>query len=182
MIESELKVPVTRLDPLKDRLNEVGARQLTAAELEVNILFDTADTRLASNRQVLRVRRVGERTILTYKGPPTWRGAVKQRREIELDVSSSEDAAMLLHALGFLPRLRYEKIRESWTLGEVRIDLDHTPMGDFVEIEGPPEELDSAARRLGVEPAEAVAKSYVSLWCDYRERHPEAGRDMVFDP
>ena len=181
MIESELKIPVADLDPVKRRLDALGGRRLHAAELEVNILFDTDEGRLAAGREVLRVRRAGRRTIVTYKGPASWQGAVKQRREIELDVASADDTAHLLHALGFLPRMRYEKIRESWEMGPVRIDLDRTPMGDFVEVEGPPGELETAARQLGLDAGEAVAGSYVSLWHDYRERHPGVGRDMVFD-
>ena len=181
MIESELKIPVSGLDPIRGRLQEVDARPISPAELEINILFDTADGELASTRQVLRVRRVGARTIVTYKGPARWSGAVKQRREIEFEVSSSTAAAELLHALGYAPWMRYEKIRESWSLNEVRIDLDHTPMGDFVEIEGAPERLESTAREIGLDPSDAVAGSYVGLWCEHRKQHPDLGRDMVFD-
>lgn len=181
MIESELKIPVVGLDPTRSRLRETGAIRLTPAELEVNFLFDTATGELASTRQVLRVRRVGGRSILTYKGPASWAGAVKQRREIEFEVSSSETAAELLHALGYAPWMRYEKMRESWTLDEVRIDLDHTPMGDFVEVEGAPDALEITARRLGLDPSAAVVGSYVSLWSERRQQQPGLGRDMVFD-
>lgn len=180
MIESELKIPVVGLDHTRNRLAETGAHRLTDAELEINILFDTIGGELATTHQVLRVRRVGDRTILTYKGPASWTGAVKQRREIELHVASAETAAELLHALGYAPWMRYEKIRESWSFDEVRIDLDHTPMGDFVEIEGDPDALEITARRLDLDPADAVAGSYISLWNERRQHQPDLGRDMVF--
>ncbi len=181
MIESELKIPVAGLDEIRRRLVAAEAVQLTAAEHEVNILFDTTAGRLATSGQALRVRRVGERHILTFKGPARFDGAVKQRREIEIEISSSERIAELLHVLGYIPSMRYEKYRESWRLGEVRVDLDHTPMGDFVELEGPADSLAASARGLGLDPTLAVAKSYVSLWRDHRRRHPGLGRDMVFD-
>jgi len=181
MIESELKIPVVGLDSTRDRLAATGAHRLTPAELEVNILFDTASGDLCSTHQVLRVRRIGGRSILTYKGPASWDGAVKQRREIEIEVDSGETAAELLHALGYAAWMRYEKIRESWTLDGVRIDLDHTPMGDFVEVEGAPDALEATAIRLDLEPSEAVTGSYVSLWSERRLRQPNLGRDMVFD-
>ena len=180
MIECELKIPVDDLDEIRRCLATTEAKQLNAAEHEVNILFDTASGRLATSGQVLRVRRVGPRSVLTFKGPATYDGAVKQRREIELEISSSERISELLHALGFAPAMRYEKKRESWRLGEVRVELDHTPMGDFVELEGPTDFLSGAAKRLGLDPARAVAKSYVSLWLYHRRRHPGMGRDMVF--
>lgn len=182
MIESELKIPVDTLDEIRRRLGETDAERVSLREHEINILFDGADGQLAAAGQVLRVRRVGSRHILTFKGPATFDGAVKQRREIELEISSSERISELLHALGYVPRMRYEKERESWNLADARIDLDHTPMGDFVEIEGPSDRLEAIAHQLGLDPADALAQSYISLWQGYRRQHPELGRDMVFDP
>lgn len=182
MIESELKIPVGALDEIRRRLGETDAERISPPEREVNILFDTADGRMAGSGQVLRVRRVGGRNILTFKGPATFDGAVKLRREIELEISSSERLSELLHALGYTPGLRYEKERESWTLGAARVDLDHTPMGDFVEIEGATTCLEATALALGLDPADAVAQSYIGLWRARRKEHPELGRDMVFEP
>lgn len=182
MIECELKIPVEGLDSIRRSLVEAGAEQLTGNELEVNILFDTADGGLTSSGQVLRVRRFNGRHLLTFKGPASFAGAVKQRREIELEISSDELISELLHALGYAPWMRYEKQRESWLIGDVRVELDHTPMGDFVELEGPTDLLGETARHLGLDPARALAQSYISLWHAYRRDHPELGRDMVFDP
>jgi adenylate cyclase class 2 len=181
MIECELKIPVDALAGIRRRLRAADAERLTPSERESNILFDTDDGALATAGQVLRVRRVGDRNVLTFKGPPAFAGAVKQRLEIELDVSSDERISELLQALGYSPRMRYEKDRESWSIGAVRVDLDHTPMGDFVELEGPTDALASAAHGLGLDPEDAVAGSYVGLWRDHRTRHPGLGRDMVFD-
>lgn len=182
MIECELKIPVDDLNDIRRRLAASGAEQLTAVEHEINILFDTAAGRLAASGQVLRVRRAGGRHVLTFKGPAAYDGAVKQRREIELEISSSERISELLHALGFAPGMRYEKKRESWLFGEVRFELDRTPMGDFVELEGPTDALESAANDLGLDPTRAVAQSYISLWRDHCRRRPGLGPDMVFDP
>jgi len=182
VIESELKIPVDALEQIRRRLGETDAERICESEREVNILFDTASSQLAAAGQVLRVRRVGDRHILTFKGPATFDGAVKKRREIELEVSSSGRISELLHALGYAPGMRYEKDRESWNLGEARVDLDHTPIGNFVEIEGPINCLEATARQLGLDPADAVAQSYISLWRAFRRKHPEHGRDMVFDP
>jgi adenylate cyclase class 2 len=182
MIECELKIPVDGLDPIRYGLVEAGAERLTGDEREVNILFDTADGDLGSRGQVLRVRQFNGRHLLTFKGPASFAGAVKQRREIELEIPSSELISELLDALGYAPWMRYEKQRESWLIGDVHVELDHTPMGDFVELEGPTDSLDETARRLGLDPTRALTQSYIGLWQDYRGAHPELGRDMVFDP
>jgi hypothetical protein len=62
------------------------------------------------------------------------------------------------------------------------VTLDHTPMGDYVEVEGMPRELYGVARMLGLDPLTAVPGSYVSLWQQYRSARPELGlpADMVF--
>jgi adenylate cyclase class 2 len=184
MIERELKIPVPGLADPRARLAAAGAKRLHAPQHEVNVLFDTADGRLSTAGEVLRVRQLGEANILTFKGPASFRGTVKERREIELVVASRERLVELFAALGFEPQMRYDKWRESWLLDEVRVELDRTPMGDFVELEGPAEALETIARRIDLDPAAAVAGSYVSLWRDHCRRHPELGlgRDMVFEP
>jgi adenylate cyclase class 2 len=181
VIEQEIKIPVDSLDEIRHRLVESGAERLHAGLREVNLLFDTADGSLASSDRVLRVRSVGERHVLTFKGTASYRGAIRERREIETEVASPERLIELLEALGYAPCFRYEKDRESWRLADVRIDLDHTPMGDFVELEGPSADLPETARALGLDPTRAVPGSYVSLWLEYRGAHPELGPDMVFD-
>ncbi len=76
---------------------------------------------------------------------------------------------------------RYEKDRETWRLDDVEIVLDHTPMGDFVEVEGPAGVLEMTARSIGLDPSAAVRGSYISLWRAYRERAAEnLPVDMVF--
>jgi adenylate cyclase class 2 len=181
VIESEIKIPVPDLTPIRHRLEQAGGRRLADALLETNILFDTADGELAGSGRVLRLRRIGDRRVMTYKDRATMNGAVKQRREIELDIGSVERMTELLGALGFAPSIRYQKWRESWHWSAIRVELDHTPMGDFVELEGDADRLEDAARRLGLEPGNAVAGSYIELWIEHRRRRPDAGRDMVFE-
>ncbi len=55
-------------------------------------------------------------------------------------------------------------------------------MGDFVEVEGESELIGSVARSLGLDPSDAVPGSYMSLWSEFRARHPEMDLppDMVF--
>jgi hypothetical protein len=62
----------------------------------------------------------------------------------------------------------------------VHVALDETPIGCFVELEGDDAALRALAPRLGLDPAHAVAGTYLDLWNEWRTRHPEAGPDMVF--
>ena len=181
-VESELKIPVHDLGPVRARLQAGAATRLAARDREVNTLFDDAAQRLMSAGHALRLRCSEGRWKLTFKGPVRYRGTVKQREELETEVADGEVVAAIFGRLGLVPSRRYEKDRERWRLGQAEVCLDHTPMGDFVEIEGPVEALDEVAAGLGLDPARAVRGSYVTLWASYRDGHPELGlpEDMVF--
>lgn len=180
--ESELKIPVSDLAAVRDRLHAIDARLVHPAQREVNQLFDTHDGRLASGGQVCRLRTVGDRHVVTFKGPASYRGVIKERDEVEIEVSDGALTATILERLGLKIAVRYEKDRETWLVDDVTVTLDHTPMGDFVEIEGTVRDLHGVAQRVGLDPESAVRGSYVSLWQQYRSARPELGlpTDMVF--
>ena len=178
--ESELKIPVADLGAVSDRLCGLQAECVQASSREVNVLLDRADRGLSSAGQVLRLRAYGTRHILTFKGPASYLDRVKSREELELEVADPAVTIAILERLGFRPWMRYEKDRALWRLGPVEVALDHTPMGDFVELEGPPEELRASAERLGLDAASAVRGSYIQLWHEHRARHAALPADMVF--
>lgn len=182
-VETELKVPVEDLEAVRRRLGAAGAELVHPSTREVNLLFDAADGRIARGGGALRVRRYGDRWVLTLKGPASYPGGVKTREELETAVEDGEVMAVILERLGYQPRVRYEKDREVWRFEGAAVALDHTPMGGFVEIEGPAARIPELARRLGLDPAAAVRGSYVTLWEAHRAAHPELGLpvDMVFD-
>ena len=181
-IEAEIKIPVVDLDSVREALARVNATAEHPRAREINLLLDTYDGRLQDAGSVLRLRRYGLRHILTFKGPAVFRGPIKERPEHEIDIEDSETMLEILDHLGLHVVVRYEKDREMWLFDEISVVLDHTPMGDFVEVEGPRERLQTAARSLGLDPSTAVRGSYVSLWREHRSRHPEKNLpvDMVF--
>jgi adenylate cyclase, class 2 len=183
-VERELKIPVEEHEAVRAALRTLGAVATHDMARETNRLLDTDARRLGAAGCVLRLRRYGSRHVLTFKGPAHYDGAIKVRPEHELGIEDSEAMARIFEALGFTVVSAYEKDRESWQLGPVSVVLDRTPMGNFVEVEGPAEHLEEAARGLGLEPGDAVQGSYVSLWHDFRTRHPELElpADMVFEP
>jgi adenylate cyclase class 2 len=180
--ETELKIPVAELDSVRARLATMDGQLVHPALREVNILFDTPALDLAGAGRVLRLRRIGDRQILTMKGPARYEGKIKHREELETDVGDTKTLAAIFQHLGAHPVLRYEKDRETWRIDTVTITLDHTPMGDFVELEGPADRLEGLAEEMGIDASTAVRGSYVSLWQEHRSRHPdrELPKDMVF--
>jgi adenylate cyclase class 2 len=169
---------------VRQRLADSNARQIHGAERELNILFDSATGDMTRTDRVLRLRRMGRTRRLTLKGPPRFEGQIKHREELELEVGDIEMMAAILHRLGFEPTVRYEKDREAWETDGVTVTLDHTPMGDFVELEGAADRLAAVAESIGVKVGHAVRGSYISLWQEYRTQHPDLDlpTDMVFPP
>ncbi len=59
---------------------------------------------------------------------------------------------------------RYQKYRETYHWRDVEIVVDETPIGTFLEIEGPPATIHEAARALGRARADYIAESYAALF------------------
>lgn len=180
MTETEIKL---RARPgVVDRIRELGYEVRTRRELESDQLYDTGDSGLRRRDQILRLRRRGTRATLTYKGPAQ-RAPHKSREEIELDVSDGAALQLVLERLGYQASFRYEKYRTTYAAaGEPGIvTLDETPMGEFLELEGPGVWIDETALKLGYTRADYITDSYASLWGRHCEGNPAAVRSaMVF--
>jgi len=81
----------------------------------------------------------------------------------------------------------YEKFRTTMKLPgaakwakDMVIELDETPVGTFVELEGPAEAIDRAARELGYSKQDYVTKSYLALYLEECRKRGESPKDMVF--
>jgi adenylate cyclase, class 2 len=153
--------------------------------LESDQLFDLPSAALRQSDRILRLRKTSRegktRAMVTYKGPAI-RDGYKSREEIEFDVSDSGTFTLVLHRLGYQPAFRYEKYRTQLrAAGEPGlITIDETPIGIYLELEGPQDWIDSTAARLGLPKAQFLTVSYASLYRDYRQQHPQAPSDMTF--
>jgi adenylate cyclase class 2 len=158
---------------------EVGGKDGRIHEL--NILFDTPDGGFARHGQLLRIRiesaggakpKGPTRVLLTYKGPgePQKDARFKIRDEREVVVANDAAIRGILEALGLRGWFRYEKYRTTfalpstarWAAG-LQIELDETPIGVFLELEGPPDAIDRAAKELGFSRADYITKNYLLL-------------------
>lgn len=178
--EREFKFAVHGLEAVRALLPHLGAVPRSPARLERNWVLDDRAGSLRQQGCLLRVRQWGELHLVTYKGPARFAGGLKVREELEVRVEASEKALAVFAALGFSPVFTYEKYRETWQLGGAEVALDHTPMGDFVELEGEADEVTRLAGALGLKPEDALRETYAELWQRYRARHPEAPEHMVF--
>ena len=180
--EIEIKLRFEDPENALAALQTLGAVESTPRLFEDNTLFDRAHDPLHRARKALRLRRVGERAVVTYKGPVEGDHRHKVRIEHETDVADGDAAERILRALGYEPHWRYQKYRTEFVLEGLHLCLDETPLGCFVELEGPPDEIDRAAERLGFAIEDYVTASYrklLELEAGRRGRRPW---DLVFDP
>ncbi|MGC8915776.1 MAG: class IV adenylate cyclase [Thermoanaerobaculum sp.] len=179
-LEQELKFRVGSLEVLRGLLSQHGAHRESPPDLERNWVLDDVAGSLRARGVLLRVRTWGCKAWLTFKGPATFEGGIKSRQEIETEVANGEVTLAILSAVGFAVAFYYEKKRELWRWGDVAVALDETPMGSFVELEGPPGALAPCARSLGLELDHGLRASYLELWGEHRRRYPRAPAFMVF--
>jgi adenylate cyclase, class 2 len=159
----------------------LGYAQQEPRSLESDQLFDRENGELRGSDRLLRLRRVGDRATVTYKGPAD-RQVYKSREEIEFDVSDAGAYLLVLDRLGYRPGFRYEKYRTKFArTGESGIiTLDETPVGVYLELEGPREWIDSTSAVLGFTRQDYLTASYAALYRNFRESHPDAPPDMLF--
>jgi inorganic triphosphatase YgiF len=96
-IEAKLAAPDERVFAellALDALGQFALRPLEQPERQVNVYFDTADGRLRDARHGLRVRSIGERRILTLKGPARLTGDVQARSEWEQELGGDTPDAL----------------------------------------------------------------------------------------
>jgi len=117
--------------------------------------------------------------LLTYKGPVQAGGGeasfhgrrYKIREEHEVRVEDAAALARVFEGLGLRPWFRYEKYRSTYRLpgfSGLVVELDETPIGDFLELEGDCAAIDRCAARLGFRPADYIVKSYGALFLEQR--------------
>jgi adenylate cyclase, class 2 len=166
-VEKKYRLRNEEHERLSARLVEAGARHV-ASDFEENTIYTGGN--LDVGRSVLRVRRIADRAILTYKERFPSDSAIKQQREEETSVDDAEALAAILDALGFEPAVVYEKRRETWHLAGAIVVLDELPFGLFAEIEGEEQNIKEAERLLRLEDAEVEMTTYPQLTREHGQR------------
>lgn len=202
--EREIKLKVKNAKALKKVLGRLRAKPVGAGAGRVhewNVIFDTPQGGLAKHGQLLRIRRetlegkrkkgAGPRVVLTFKKPAVaaegdGRGH-KVREEIETDVADAGELQRIFEGLGMSGWFKYEKYRTTMKLPaavkwakDLVIEVDETPVGTYLELEGPAEAIDRAATELGYTKNDYIVKSYLALYLEDCRRRGETPKDMLF--
>jgi adenylate cyclase class 2 len=178
--ETEVKLAVKNPKGLRQLLTEQGFRIIQPRHFESNILFDFPDTRLRKLRCLVRLRYMGDQALLTYKGTPLRSRDYKIRPEYESKVEDGHRVHEILLHLGLQEMFSYEKYRTIYAPRGKRdasdgphLVFDETPLGTFIELEGPQRWIDEVARQLGYSRQDYIKESYAAL---YRKKCQREGK------
>jgi adenylate cyclase class 2 len=178
--EVEQKHPVSGFSSLEETLRAMGVA-ISGVEEELDLYFAHPLRDFGETDEALRIRRKGDKSWITYKGPKI-DSTTKTRQELELPLGVEATAATgwqeLLEVLGFTVAGEVRKFRRRaqvpWEGGAVGLTLDEVcGLGAFVEleIETGGDGIDAArshlaelAERLGLEKSER--RSYLELLVD----------------
>ncbi|HJZ90162.1 MAG TPA: class IV adenylate cyclase [Gemmataceae bacterium] len=142
MLEVEAKYRLTDPEAVETRLREWGAAVI-ADHAEADHYLNAPDRDFARTDEALRLRRIGDQTFLTYKGP-RHDAKSKTRPELEVPCPPGDGPAAaflkLFGHLGYRPvavvrkrRRIYEWTRDGFTIHASLDDVES--VGRFIEIE-----------------------------------------------
>lgn len=154
--EVEQKFRLPDVAAFESKLRELGVESFETVE-QVDSYFAHPSRDFGETDEAFRLRRVGEKNFVTYKGPKI-DTTTKTRREIELPLPAgkqyAEDFKLLIESLGFRLVGHVEKVRQKAQISrqgtsiEVAIDNVHG-VGMYAELEVVAQESEvAAAKRL----------------------------------
>jgi adenylate cyclase class 2 len=177
--EIEIKFIVKNVRELSERLRAAKFQTVTTNTHEMNTLFDLRGQPLRKRGELLRLRKYGDKWLLTHKAKDG-QGRHKTRIETETEVQDGRKMEIILHALGFIPSFRYEKFRAEWSDGQGHVVVDKTPIGNLGEIEGSPRWIDRTAKALNILPSDYITLSYAELFFEWKKKTRSSTNEMTF--
>jgi adenylate cyclase class 2 len=186
-IEIEVKLSVASAHEASGRLALLPAQARDGRRFEDNDIYDTPDRALSGRHSLLRLRVVEGRGLVTFKERVESDLRAKVRAEVQTAVTSPEAMRRIFDSLGFVRIYRYQKYRSNYGWADpqsgesLAISLDETPIGVFMELEGPKESIDQAARRMGFAEADYIVDDYRALHRAWLKERALPETDMVFE-
>ncbi len=181
-LETEIKLRIPKgLPAMRKTVKALHFKTARGRLFEQNVLFDTVDFQLRRRGEMIRLRRTGEQSVLTFKGPSI-PGPHKSREELESGIIDPGILESILARLGLTPVFGYEKFREEYQRPGQHgtLTLDQTPIGNYLELEGRPKWIDKTARELGFTRSAYITASYGSLYLAHCRDLGLSPSDMSF--
>lgn len=163
MMEIEVKIPVKDKKSLVDKLLAAGAKLEKERYLEENTLYDYPSQLFYKKRQAIRLRKINKKCFLTFKGAAQKSRQFKIREEFETEVKNEKQTRKILKSLGLIPCFDYKKNRTVFRKKQLKICLDETQVGNYLELEGQQSDIVKFARTLGFSRKEFIKLDYIQM-------------------
>ncbi|MCP4629175.1 MAG: class IV adenylate cyclase [bacterium] len=179
-LETEIKFYLADLSSIRQRIMEMGAHS-RGRFFESNIRFEDRHGNLKKQKSLLRLRQ-DRKVSLTYKStPPEDNDQFKILKELEVAVSDFDTMHNILDALGFHREQVYEKWRETLVLDRTHFCLDSMPFGNFLEIEGPKQDIQKFTVRLDLAWNKRILLNYLEIFEFLKNKLHLKFSDVTFD-
>jgi predicted adenylyl cyclase CyaB len=171
----EVEIKIIEIDPkqVTETLVKMGAQKVFDGDIET-LFIDTKNDEIQKRRDVLRLRREGDKAELTYKEVKFGPGA-KVAQEHTTEVSDCEEMLKILQLAGLSVTKRMDKHRVSYTMADARFDIDvyRGEFGfipSFIEIEASEIAIEKYVKQLGYEKKQCLTWSTEQLIEHYRTK------------
>lgn len=164
----EIEVKILEINPteIEAKLLSLGAVKIDTRQL-VDRNFDNANQDIKRKKEVLRLRRDGERDFLTFKTNRAFTD-VRSSDEYETEISNSEAVVNILRGLGYEQVKHREKIRTTYTLTDVTFEIDQYPsIPPYLEIEGSESAIQTIIPQLGYTMADTTTMTATQVLKHY---------------
>lgn len=174
MKEIEVKILEVNRLKIEQTLLRLGVKKIFDGNIET-LFFDFKEGTIIKQKNVLRLRKMQDKTELTYKKVQFTQTA-KTAEEYSVEVSSLQTMKEILENLGLSTIESSQKHRVSYTLDGARFDFDQYAgnygfIPEFLEIEA--ENIDSIynyAAQLGFEKKDCLPWSTTELIRHYSSK------------
>lgn len=163
MLEIEVKIKINDIKIIPSKLLAQGAKLEKERFFEDNTLYDFSSGQLYKKQHALRVRKINNKTYLTFKGSKQKSRKFKIREEFETEVKNRKQFTKILRSLGLSPVFNYKKFRTVYRTKGLKICLDELSIGHFIELEGERHEIVKFARSLGFSKKDFIKLDYIQL-------------------
>jgi len=163
MVETEVKIRIDDIKTPKEKILSLGAKLEKERFFEENTLYDFPSQLLYKKRHALRLRKMNKKTFITFKGAPQKSRKFKIREEYETEVKNEKQIKKILKSLGFVPVFNYKKHRTVYRKKRLKICLDETFIGNFIELEGERNEIVRFAEAMGASKKDFITQDYIQL-------------------
>ncbi len=174
MEEIEVKILEVDRTAIEKTLERLGAKKVFDSEVET-LLFDFPEGIIIKQKNVLRLRKMQDKTELTFKKVHITETA-KTAEEYTVEVSNVETMKKILENLGLSIIDRTKKHRVSYTLDDARFDFDsylgtYDFIPEFLEVEAKnPDLIYKYAELLGFKAKDCLPWSTPDLIKHYSQK------------